>query len=161
MRRSKSSRRTMVGGSSTQCCMLDPSSTFNGLWDMWVVLLCLYTAIAVPFRIGFQIDLCPEDSLWWFELLVDTIFVVDIVLQFRTGVEIESGVISMDACVVACAYLKGWFFIDLLSVLPFSYIALAIRGCGVSEPGQNTKVIKVLRLLKVQKMLKLTQLRRG
>jgi hypothetical protein len=158
MRRSKSSQ-AMVGGSSNQCCMLDPSSTFNGLWDMWVVLLCLYTAIAVPFRIGFQIDLCPEDSFWWLELLIDVIFVVDIVLNFRTGVEVDAGVISMNANDVAYAYLKGWFFIDLLSVLPFSYIALAMRGCGASDPGSNTKVIKVFRLLKVQKMLKLTQLR--
>jgi hypothetical protein len=58
---------------------------FNVYWDYALALLCLYVAVAVPFRVGFQVELCPTHFQWWWDIGVDCVFITDIVLNFRTG----------------------------------------------------------------------------
>ena len=137
--------------------MIDPHHPFNTFWDYVLSLLCIYVAITIPFRIGFQVELCPEDAWWWLELTVDCAFATDVVLNFRTGILEQDGVTEMHPHAAAKKYMMSWFLIDLLSVLPVTYIALMVTGeCG---EGANIKLFKVIRLVRLLKMLKLGQLR--
>ena len=44
-----------------------------------------YVAIALPFHIGFNTTLKPGTVLWFWENLIDLLFMADVVLNFRTG----------------------------------------------------------------------------
>ena len=64
--------------STPHCCssnakhrfMIDPFHPFNAAWDVVLSVLCIYVAISIPFRIGFQVELCPSDAVWWVEVSV-------------------------------------------------------------------------------------------
>lgn len=137
--------------------MIDPFHPFNTFWDYILAILCIYVAISIPFRIGFQVELCPADTGWWVELTVDLLFALDIVLNFRTGIVQHDGVVDLDPKSARSKYLRSWFVIDFLSVLPVTYIALAITGACAG--GTNIRAFKVVRLVRLLKMLKLAQLR--
>ena len=58
---------------------------------------------------------------------------------------------------IAIHYVKSWFFIDVVSCLPFGYISLlADNDVG----GSGVRLAKVLRLFRVARILKLLRLRR-
>ena len=55
--------------------------------------------------------------------LVDLSFTVDMVLMFMTAQPPTNGThINDSRSYVISSYLKGWFFIDFLSVFPFEMI---------------------------------------
>lgn len=56
-------------------------------------------------------------------------------------------------------YLKGWFLIDILSVLPIGYINLMLDR-GSSGGGNQTKIFKLFRLSRLTKLLRLARLKR-
>ena len=65
-------------------------------------------------------------------------------------------------------YLKGWFTIDVLGILPISYIGLFVNGIpddlcpdcpGHKQAGSDIKALKVLRLFRLAKMLRLRKLK--
>lgn len=162
---SQTEQNVALRGSTRICCsrhgkhplMIDPFHPFNTFWDYVLAILCAYVAISIPFRIGFQVELCPDDTAWWVELCTDLIFAVDIVLNFRTGTVDIDGVVDLDPKGARSRYVKSWFLIDFMSVLPVTYIALAVTGsCGT---GEHVRAFKVIRLVRLLKMLKLGQLR--
>ena len=53
-----------------------------------------------------------------FDLLIDAIFFVDIVLNFRTTYTTESGKLVVNPKRIAVTYLKTWFVVDCISFLP-------------------------------------------
>jgi hypothetical protein len=62
-------------------------------------------------------------------------------------------------------YLKGWFTIDVLGILPISYIGLFVNGipdegeAADKQAGSDIKALKVLRLFRLAKMLRLRKLK--
>jgi hypothetical protein len=86
-----------------------------------MALLIVYCGVAIPLEIGFEDDLrlsmcgspstgglpaqrtsrrsCPAHDVWfWANLLVDMIFVLDIILNMRTGYIVEGHVVHDDWC---------------------------------------------------------------
>ena len=62
--------------------------------------------------------------------------------------------------VIIRAYLRGWFFIDLLSCIPVQYITMALQHRqGVGE-GNNLRAFKAFRLVRLTKMLRLARIKR-
>ena len=69
--------------------------------------------------------------------------------------------IEDDRITIAKAYVKGWFFIDLMAVVPFELlIQLFIVQDG--EGGENNmdynKFIRMSRMSKLYKLIKITRL---
>jgi hypothetical protein len=82
---------------------------------------------------------------------IDASFMVDIILIFNTAYEDESTLkIITDRKKIAAFYLKGWFLVDLLSILPFD----------LSEVNGINKMMRFGRLSKLYKLIKLGRLTR-
>ena len=59
-------------------------------------------------------------SWFIFYTICDTFFLIDLILTFFTSVNDEKKVYEItDKKVIAKKYLKGWFWVDLISILPF------------------------------------------
>ena len=66
-------------------CFFRPDSAFRRNWDLIQVAMLFYVALAVPLRIGFDVEAKPSEIMFYFEMLIDVYFWVDIVVQFRSG----------------------------------------------------------------------------
>jgi len=107
---------------------------------------------------------------WWFDILVDFIFLIDIVINFRIGHMEEVGPnlrFIDDPKIIACAYLKFWFWIDLLTSLPVVPAVEAIidifeaarlpgaTSLGVKLP-RLVRIVRIVRLIKLARMMKMS-----
>jgi hypothetical protein len=65
-----------------------------------------------------------------------------------------------DRCEIACTYIKGWFMIDLMAVIPFEpIIAMFMPKETDGESGVDyNKFIRMSRMSKLYKLIKITRL---
>ena len=138
--------------------LVHPDGHFRAIWDFVSMVLLSYVAIFTPFQIAFlsrEHDFqYPLQWLGFFliDRFIDLIFVVDIVINFRTPWTNEHGMIMFDCNEAASKYLKGWFFLDVVSVLPFDAIKLIVPNAGVML--KMPRLLKLARLMKLLKVLK-------
>ncbi|KAA0702561.1 Hyperpolarization-activated cation channel 4 [Triplophysa tibetana] len=91
-----------------------------------MLLLMVGNLIILPVGITFFQD---ENTAPWilFNVVSDTLFLVDLVLNFRTGiVKEDSTEILLDPKAIRQRYLKSWFLVDFLSSIPVDYIFLMV-----------------------------------
>ncbi len=127
-------------------------------WDSFVGCLILYSIIVVPVQIAFSTP--SEGALRWWDLAVDFVFFFDILICFRTGYfsDEDDAVITVPDKIYN-NYLKTWFWIDLLSSVPFEFIideAISQTHVGVSSI-RLLKSIRLVRLLKLARLIKLSR----
>ncbi|KAI4806011.1 hypothetical protein KUCAC02_010603, partial [Chaenocephalus aceratus] len=80
------------------------------------------------------------------DLMVDIMFIIDILINFRTTyVNINEEVVS-DPAKIAIHYFKGWFLIDMVAAIPFD---LLIFGSGSDETTTLIGLLKTARLLRL------------
>ena len=91
---------------------------------MIILLLLLVISIIVPYRLAFS----DHDPIGWmlFYIISDTMFLVDIILTFMTSLyEPDTGVEIVELRFIARNYLKGWFWIDTVAILPLDIIMMS------------------------------------
>ncbi|CAG9860672.1 unnamed protein product [Phyllotreta striolata] len=105
--------------------VIHPCSSFRFYWDLCMLLLLVANLIILPVAISFFND---DLSTRWiaFNCLSDTIFLIDIVVNFRTGIMQQDNAeqVILDPKLIAKHYLRTWFFLDLISSIPLDYIFL-------------------------------------
>jgi len=90
------------------------------LFDALIILLLLYTATYVPFKICYEDE--TSNVQFVFDLLVDFCFFVDIILTFFTAYQDNLGTLETRKSKIAIHYIKGFFVIDVVTTLPFQLI---------------------------------------
>ena len=139
------------------CCIINPSKRFRHTWDILMVAILFYVSLAVPYRIGFSVDIEIYSPLWFMEVLIELLFIVDIVLNFVTGIPFQYGYIEMRPDRIRQIYFWGWFPVDLMACLPLRFMEVFISGDkGTLE---QAKALKILRLLRITRLLQLGKLR--
>lgn len=124
-------------------------SPFKAVWDWITLLLVIYTAVFTPYSVAFILNeesnrnkLNAEplsrgvnaehnkaDPFVMIDLIVDIMFIADIVINFRTTYLFNGEVIT-DPQKIAVNYVKGWFLIDAMAAVPFD---LLLFGTGTSD----------------------------
>jgi len=143
--------------------LIHPHDWRHAAWDVLVSLLILITVVTLPLSLGWEIN-----------LVIDVLFMVDVVKNFMTGYIDENEFIVMDKKAVVVNYLTGYFMIDLLSSFPIDPI-LDAYGIGSEEQGggdssvgdadasgliKGTKSLKMFKLLRMAKLFRLLRLSR-
>lgn len=77
-------------------------------------------AITVPYRIPFE-DVTPL-SWVYLDNVIDSIFIIDVILNFFTAYEDENGELITERNLIAKNYMKTWFIVDLVSSVPITLI---------------------------------------
>jgi CRP-like cAMP-binding protein len=140
--------------------VIDPNSTFRRWWDFTQIVLLLYVAIAVPYRIGFGKEVLWLESWFWLDVCVDIYFISDVYVSFRTAYVDDEGDLEYRNSKIAVNYLKSWFAIDILSCLPVNYFAYLPSVDADSSTGKSNKLVRLLRLLRLLKLLRLARINR-
>ncbi|XP_042332643.1 potassium voltage-gated channel subfamily H member 2 [Sceloporus undulatus] len=131
-------------------------SPFKAVWDWLILLLVIYTAIFTPYSAAFLLNDKDEPArrscgyscspLNVVDLIVDIMFIIDILINFRTTyVNANEEVVSHPAK-IAIHYFKGWFLIDMVAAIPFD---LLIFGSGSEETTTLIGLLKTARLLRL------------
>jgi hypothetical protein len=153
-----------------QWYQVDPrSSKWLPQWDLAITTALIFTASVTPFEVAL-LD-TQLDGLFFINCVVDLLFILDLCLQFVLIVPTRASKIGIsngsdegfvvDPHKIAVAYLRGWFGIDLVSVLvsAFGYIAVANRSSP--DGGSDIGKLKALRVLRALRLIKLVRLLRA
>ncbi|XP_072838302.2 voltage-gated inwardly rectifying potassium channel KCNH7 isoform X5 [Pogona vitticeps] len=131
-------------------------SPFKAVWDWLILLLVIYTAIFTPYSAAFLLNDNEEQKrrvcgyscnpLNMVDLIVDIMFIIDILINFRTTYVNQNEEVVSDPAKIAIHYFKGWFLIDMVAAIPFD---LLIFGSGSDETTTLIGLLKTARLLRL------------
>mmetsp|Transcript_15484 Transcript_15484/g.27159 ORF Transcript_15484/g.27159 Transcript_15484/m.27159 type:complete len:669 (+) Transcript_15484:71-2077(+) len=129
-------------------------SVFVSRWDVVTIVALTYVALVTPVTVGLMEP--TVDFGFVIGLLVDCIFLFDMILQFflmypvqkARGVEMESRPQQ-----IWLHYLRTWFPIDFLTILPFDLLSVSLDSTELSQM-KSIKIIRLFRLLKLIRILK-------
>ncbi|XP_030605834.1 potassium/sodium hyperpolarization-activated cyclic nucleotide-gated channel 1 [Archocentrus centrarchus] len=139
--------------------IIHPYSDFRFYWDLLMLLLMMGNLIILPVGITFFRD---ENTPSWiiFNVVSDTLFMVDLVLNFRTGIVKEDNTeILLDPRAIRQKYLKSWFLVDFVSSIPVDYIFLMVDSLD-SEVYRTARALRIVRFTKILSLLRLLRLSR-
>ncbi|KAM4572542.1 potassium/sodium hyperpolarization-activated cyclic nucleotide-gated channel 3 [Odontesthes bonariensis] len=140
--------------------IIHPYSDFRFYWDLTMLLLMVGNLIIIPVGITFFKD---EHTPPWivFNVVSDTFFLLDLVLNFRTGIVKEDNTeIILDPHQIKIKYLKSWFVVDFISSIPVDYIFLIVETRIDSDFYKTARALRIVRFTKILSLLRLLRLSR-
>ncbi|CAD8159647.1 unnamed protein product [Paramecium pentaurelia] len=123
----------------------NPTSTFRIIWESISMLFIFVQMIYIPMALSFSIDSSIEMEI--INDIMDIFFVIDMLLNFRLAYY-ENGKLEYRLKYIALNYLKLWFWIDVIAVLPFDLMI-------GNDSNQSTQILKFVRLFKFVKIIRL------
>uniref|UniRef100_A0A8D3E0C1 Voltage-gated delayed rectifier potassium channel KCNH4 n=1 Tax=Scophthalmus maximus TaxID=52904 RepID=A0A8D3E0C1_SCOMX len=131
---------------------------FKAGWDWLILLATFYVAVTVPYNVCFTAVEMREDGISAArnppsvsDILVEILFIIDIVLNFRTTYVSTSGQVVYDARSICIHYVTSWLFVDLIAALPFDL--LYAFNISVNFGVHLLKTVRLLRLLRLLQKL--------
>ncbi|XP_061090128.1 LOW QUALITY PROTEIN: potassium voltage-gated channel subfamily H member 3 [Conger conger] len=132
--------------------------TFKAGWDWLILLATFYVAVTVPYNVCFTVagsrdegSTAPRSPPSVSDILVEILFMLDIVLNFRTSYVSTSGQVVYDARSICVHYATTWLFVDLIAALPFDL--LYAFNVSVYFGVHLLKTVRLLRLLRLLQKL--------
>ncbi|KAM8881046.1 voltage-gated inwardly rectifying potassium channel KCNH2 [Synchiropus picturatus] len=135
-------------------------SPFKAVWDWLILLLVIYTAILTPYSAAFLLNDQEEAAMQScgyscsplnvVDLIVDIMFIIDILINFRTTYVNTNDEVVSHPVRIAVHYFKGWFLIDMVAAIPFDLL--------IYRSGEETTTL--IGLLKTARLLRLVRVAR-
>uniref|UniRef100_A0A8D0H0U8 Voltage-gated delayed rectifier potassium channel KCNH4 n=1 Tax=Sphenodon punctatus TaxID=8508 RepID=A0A8D0H0U8_SPHPU len=126
-------------------------SVFKALWDWLILLATFYVAVTVPYNVCFtntEDSLVAARSTIVSDIAVEMLFILDIILNFRTTYVSQSGQVVYDTRSICIHYAATWFFVDLIAALPFDLLyAFNITVTSLVHLLKTVRLLRLLRLL--------------
>eukprot|EP00347_Sterkiella_histriomuscorum_P012789 403367218 len=133
--------------------LINPTAIWKTLWNAIILMLILFLAVTVPYRISFEDT--PTTEWIYLDIIIDGLFCLDLIFNFCTAFEDENGVLVISRKRIALVYIKSWFFVDLMSSIPITAIQ---QYGGLGQSVINVKFIKLSRLPRLYRLLRLMKL---
>eukprot|EP00466_Bigelowiella_natans_P011604 jgi/Bigna1/141776/aug1.65_g16484 len=109
------------------------TGAFYQVWWYTVAFSAVISGIFTPLIMAFYNDLL------YAEIPLDIVFYIDIVITFFVSVQIHGWTITNN-WIIAQEYLRFWFWIDLIAIIPFEFMV------GGNSHGQFLRLFRLLRL---------------
>ena len=128
--------------------LLDPRGVFIQYWDLATSIALIFTAFVTPFEVALGLE-TKLDALFAINQVVNLVFWVDMAVQFVLPIlDDKAGDYIRDHKALALKYIKSWFFIDVVSVLPLDSVFLGNPEIFEGLP-PNSPLIRGVKLLRV------------
>lgn len=134
------------------------SSPFRTRWDVLTMLLALYNGITIPVIVAFR----PEDDLGFLivNLLIDLVFLCDIVLNFFTSYFNGNKDEVFDHRKIIFHYLKTSFVIDFIASFPIdNFVVMFDNSNSTAYYFLLSDLLKLLRIFRISRILKFVRAR--
>jgi len=134
---------------------LDPLGAIRVSWDILILLLIVYDLIILPIKIAFDDQLKEQNDPPFFSQLdkVQTaFFFIDIGVSFHTSYY-KAGTLVKSHKRIAKRYLKGWFWLDLVTAFPFFWIENYLDD-NQDQLEISSTTFRLLRLIRIFKLIR-------
>ena len=129
---------------------IDPKNSLMRYWDVYTMSLLVFTALVTPYEVAFLE--ASLNVLFFINRFVDLSFLFDMILNFYLGFFDDFiGKWVYDLSKIRKRYLKSWFLIDVVSIIPFDAVGVLTE----SEEVKRLKVLRIIRLLRLFKLLRI------
>jgi len=129
-----------------------PVGTWKESWDLFVLALIFYSALVVPVRVCFDAD--ADGWIWWLEAGMTFCFITDVIFSFQTVVfDSTHGKWVTSRWLIARAYVRGWFWVDVPSSAPVEIISLYVDAQALGI----LRILRMIRLVRLTKLLKIDE----
>ena len=141
------------------CGILHPETGVSIFYNQMHIFLLIYTLVFLPVRTAFQITPTADDWAFWTDLGIDVAIVLDIVLNF-SRYHYDKGVLVTDRATIRNSYLRSWFAIDVISVLPFDHMVRLFLAQSADEENlaRATRFMRFTRIMRFARLIKLARL---
>uniref|UniRef100_A0A8C5X7F3 Ion transport domain-containing protein n=1 Tax=Malurus cyaneus samueli TaxID=2593467 RepID=A0A8C5X7F3_9PASS len=116
-------------------------SPFKAVWDWLILLLVIYTE-AQRHHCGYSCS--PLNVV---DLIVDIMFIIDILINFRTTYVNSNEEVVSHPAKIAIHYFKGWFLIDMVAAIPSTCSSLTTTLIGLLKTARLLRLVRVARKL--------------
>ena len=149
-----------MGNYKKKCCMFYPENKYKNAFDLIVALVLVISCILSPLYIAFESD-SNEQKIGWVvtNWTIDAFFLIDIFTMFMSSYYDDDFRIVHDRKIIATKYVQGWFFIDVLAIIPFD-LFFGSGGEEATEEGSNANINQLVRIARVGRLYKLIKLTR-
>uniref|UniRef100_A0A8C8BQ98 Cyclic nucleotide-binding domain-containing protein n=1 Tax=Oncorhynchus tshawytscha TaxID=74940 RepID=A0A8C8BQ98_ONCTS len=141
--------------------VIHPFSPIRSYYIMCMVAITFLNLIGIPMEIAF---LDGYSGVGWegFNVFSDTLFLMDVALNFRMGIISEdSEVAILDIKKIRVIYLKSWFIPDVIAAFPIGYILLIAELQSHSDTSTSgSKASRMVRILMFVRIISLVRLLR-
>uniref|UniRef100_A0AAZ3RKV0 Cyclic nucleotide-binding domain-containing protein n=1 Tax=Oncorhynchus tshawytscha TaxID=74940 RepID=A0AAZ3RKV0_ONCTS len=141
--------------------VIHPFSPIRSYYIMCMVAITFLNLIGIPMEIAF---LDGYSGVGWegFNVFSDTLFLMDVALNFRMGIISEdSEVAILDIKKISVIYLKSWFIPDVIAAFPIGYILLIAELQSHSDTSTSgSKASRMVRILMFVRIISLVRLLR-
>jgi hypothetical protein len=140
--------------------MIDPNNILKLIFDIIGFTLIVYQSILLPFEIAFNFQ---DVHLNKFDYFIDAYFILDLLLNFNSGIYLE-GILIMKRKEVCEIYLKTWFIFDLISSFPYTtvyetFISPEVVHHSSNKAPELVRIIRLIRFVKILRILKMFKFR--
>lgn len=142
---------TVNHSNKLQKLIISPYDPRYRYWELFLIVLVIYSAWICPFELAFLRDL--PSKLLLVENIVNSFFAIDIVLTFFVAyVDSKTHLLVDDRKRIAVRYLSTWFIFDVCSTAPFQSISLLFTHKG------NNLAFKILNMLRLWRLHRVSSL---
>lgn len=135
-------------------CLLNPHGRFKMFFDHLVLLSVFYVAIFTSFKLSFV--RCIESPLWEpADYTSDFIFFLDMIFTFFTPITNKNRIVE-DHSAIAFQYIKFWFWLDFLSIIPYQlfFENLSTTYRMLSSLSKMSRLYKMFKMTKLLRTFK-------
>ncbi|KAJ4703853.1 Potassium channel like [Melia azedarach] len=131
--------------------IISPFSPRYRAWEMWLVVLVIYSAWICPFEFAFLTY--KKDALFIFDNIVNGFFAIDIILTFFVAhLDSQSYLLVDDPKKIAIRYISTWFIFDVCSTAPFQFLGLLFTDNSSELAFRLLNMLRLWRLRRVSSL---------
>lgn len=132
--------------------IIAPDSKWKSIFDVFILILVMYSCITNMLFVTFPIkNEIFQTYLFWG---VETFFYLDFIFCWFQGFKHPFNQNNvMEFKPIAKNYLKGWFFIDFICIIPVQLISQDYKN-------RSIKLLRLPRLLRLTKLLNIKTIKR-
>ena len=130
---------------------IHPNFVLKQAWDVMIMILLVYSCFQVPYSMAFDdnVDTNHMSPTYVADVLLDVIFMVDVVLCFFTAYYDVKGMLVKDLRKISKRYTRTWFAPDLGGSFPFdTVIGLFLDSSGNMGAMRILKMVRLLKLIR-------------
>ncbi|KAM9802637.1 hyperpolarization activated cyclic nucleotide-gated potassium channel 5 [Syngnathus typhle] len=142
--------------------VIHPFSLMRSYYIMGMMAITFLNLIGIPMEIAF---LDGSSGLAWegFNVFSDTLFLIDVALNFRMGIISENGEEAiLDIKRIRVCYLRTWFIPDVIAAFPIGYILLFadLHYHSDDNPSKTTRMMRILMFVRILSLIRLARVSR-
>ncbi|KAJ8611146.1 hypothetical protein CTAYLR_003569 [Chrysophaeum taylorii] len=138
--------------------VFSPNSQRRFVWDMYMLFCTMFVMVATPFELAFVGDsgrcFGPVTGMFVANTFINVSFSIDMLLQLNTSFfDPMRGEWVMDHWQIILRYLKTWFLVDVMSVMPVECLGGQSATLRYAKLVRSTRFFKLLKVAKSPRIL--------